>query len=336
MSLKVLKPGLLATIQDLGRYGFQKYGVVVGGALDSVSLRLANLLVGNEEGAAAIEVTMMGTSLQFEDSTLAAITGGDLSPQINGRKAPMWRPVLIRKGAILEFKALSSGCRAYLSVAGGFHIQKVMNSRSTYLRGAIGGHKGRALQSGDRLLFNQPAADLSPFSKTSSSPFTAANWYISSCHLTNKEETAVIRVIKGAEFESFSSESRKQFFNQDFSIAPQSDRMGYRLRGPALSLGESLDMLSEAVTNGTIQVPQNGQPIILLADRQTTGGYPRIAQVISVDLPAVSQLAPGRNIRFQEVTLQEAEQLYLQQEHEINKLKAGISLKMKERSRYEN
>ena len=331
MSLKVLKPGLLASIQDLGRYGFQKYGVVVGGAMDALSLRLANLLVGNKEGEAAIEITMMGTSFQFEKESWIAITGGDLSPQINGQRVPMWRPVMVRKGTVLEFKNCRSGCRAYVAIAGGLAVSQVMNSRSTYLRGAIGGYKGRALKTGDRLLFNPPTTCFSSLAETSSLPFAAANWRIPIDHIINRKKIHIVRVIKGAEFDKFSPESREQFFRQEFTITPQSDRMGYRLTGPAISLDQPFDMLSEAVTNGTIQVPTDGHPIILLADRQTTGGYPRIAQVASIDLPVVAQLTPGRSIRFQEISLSEAEHLYIERESNINQLKVGLSLKMHRR-----
>lgn len=328
MSLKVIKGGLLASIQDLGRFGFQKHGVVVGGAMDTLSFRLSNLLVGNPEGDAAIEVTMMGTALQFEKSAVIAITGGNLSPQINGKTVPMWRPVIVREGALLEFKSCQSGCRAYLAIAGGLRISEVMNSKSTYLRGAIGGYQGRALQAGDQLIFKDSLTSPSISNAANTFPFTVANWRIAAAPFINMDQTAIVRVIRGAEFDKFSLDSQNQFFNQEFVITPQSDRMGYRLTGPAISLDEPFDMLSEAVANGTIQVPKNGQPIILLADRQTTGGYPRIAQVASIDLPIVAQLIPGKRIRFQEVPLEEAERLYIKRENKINQLKRGLSLKL--------
>ncbi|HEY9577864.1 MAG TPA: biotin-dependent carboxyltransferase family protein, partial [Pseudobacillus sp.] len=206
MSLKVLKPGLLASIQDLGRYGFQKYGVVVGGAMDALSLRLANLLVGNKEGEAAIEITMMGTSFQFEKESWIAITGGNLSPHINGQRVPMWRPVMVRKGTVLDFKNCRSGCRAYVAIAGGLAVSQVMNSRSTYLRGAIGGYKGRALKTGDRLLFNPPTTCFSSLAETSSLPFASVNWRIPIDHIINRKQIPIVRVIKGAEFDKFSPE----------------------------------------------------------------------------------------------------------------------------------
>ncbi|OKL36021.1 biotin-dependent carboxyltransferase family protein [Domibacillus mangrovi] len=330
MSIKVIRPGLLASIQDLGRYGFQKYGIIVSGAMDSFSLRIANLLVGNQEGEAAIEVTMMGTSLQFEKDSLIAITGGDLSPVIEGKKVPLWKPVLVKKGSILQFTACRSGCRAYMAVFGGYDIPEVMNSRSTYLRGTIGGYEGRALQANDVLLFkkNEQAHDLVNHLKKEwkDKSFHTVDWYVPADQVLNKQE---ILVIKGAEFERFSSESKTTFFDEEFQITPQSDRMGYRLSGSELQLNEPFELLSEAVAEGTIQVPQDGNPIILLADRQTTGGYPRIAQIATVDLPAIAQLKPGEKIRFKEITLEEAEQLYLMREQNIEAIKTGLLLKQR-------
>jgi antagonist of KipI len=332
MSLKVIRPGLLASIQDLGRYGFQKYGVIISGAMDAISLRIANLLVGNEEGEAAIEVTLMGTSLSFEEDLFISITGGDISPVIDGAAVPLWRPVFVKKGSVLQFKSSKSGCRAYVAVSGGFTIPEVMNSKSTYLRGEIGGYNGRALQAGDTLSCNPLPQNTRPLfqylkSKCTRS-FYATTWYVNSEHFIHSKQASTIRVIRGAEFERFTKVSQLQFFEQEFQITPKSDRMGYRISGPIIELKESFDLISEAVTHGTIQVPQDGNPIILLADRQTTGGYPRIAQVATVDLPIIAQLKPGEKISFKEITLEEAEQLYLEQEQWIEELKVSIQFKI--------
>jgi antagonist of KipI len=236
---------------------------------------------------------------------------------------------LVKKGSVLQFTACRSGCRAYVTVFGGYDIPEVMNSRSTYLRGTIGGYEGRALQTNDVLLFkkNELAAhDLVNHLKKEwkDKSFHTVDWYVPADHVLNKQE---IRVIKGAEFERFSSAGKTKFFDEEFQITPKSDRMGYRLSGPELQLNEPFELLSEAVAEGTIQVPQDGNPIILLADRQTTGGYPRIAQIATVDLPAVAQLKPGEKIRFKEITLEEAEQLYLIREHDIEAIKTGLLLK---------
>ncbi|WP_046174756.1 5-oxoprolinase subunit C family protein [Domibacillus indicus] len=329
MSVQIIRPGLLATIQDLGRYGFQQYGVVVGGAMDSLSLRLANILVGNEEGEAAIEITMMGTSLQFKEDALISITGGNLSPVIDENPVPSWRPIFVRKDAILSFTGCKLGCRAYVAVAGGFSIPEVMNSKSTYMRGEIGGFKGRALREGDLI----PLAEENSFSrkvkeayqrKLKQSSFAAADWHVPFERYVNR---SVVRVLKGAEFEKFSDSSQKQFFEQEFHITPQSDRMGYRLSGASLQLKEPFELLSEAVANGTIQVPGDGNPIVLLADRQTTGGYPRIGQIAAADLPVIAQMKPGDRIRFQEIPLYKAEQLYIEREQEIAQIRTALLLK---------
>ena len=329
MSVRIIRPGLLATIQDLGRHGFQQYGVVVGGAMDSLSIRLANVLVGNEEGEAAIEVTLMGTSLQFEEDTLISITGGNLNPVIDGSPVPLWRPVFVKKDAVLSFAGCKSGCRAYIAVAGGFSIPNVMNSKSTYIRGEIGGFKGRTLREDDVI----PLAEENSFSlkvkkalqkKLKHNSFVAVDWYIPlERYLIGK----VVRVVKGTEFETFSESAQKQFFEQEFQITPQSDRMGYRLSGPSLQLEQPFELLSEAVANGTIQVPSDGNPIVLLADRQTTGGYPRIGQIAAADLPIIAQMKPGDRVRFKEISLDEAEQLYMEREKEIKQIRTALLLK---------
>jgi len=332
MSIKVERPGLLTSLQDLGRYGFQKYGVIVSGAMDAVSLRIANLLVGNQEGEAALEITLVGPSLTVKEDLFIAITGGDLSPQIDGESVPLWRPVYVRKGSIFSFGACRTGSRAYVAVSGGFAVEEVMNSKSTYLRGGIGGFKGRALKAGDIIQCNKmPKKSEDLFIKLKNKggfhPFAAADWYVNPASVVNIKNKTEIRVIRGGEFDHFTPASQKQFFEQEFKITPNSDRMGYRIEGRALKAEESFELISEAVSHGTIQVPKDGNPIILLADRQTTGGYPKIAQVITADLPLIAQLKPGEKTRFKEITLEEAEQLYLEQEQKMQQLKMGLQLK---------
>lgn len=331
MSIKVLRPGLLTTLQDLGRYGFQRYGVIVSGAMDQFSLRIANLLLGNKENSACLEITMMGPSLLIQKDTLISICGGNLSPKIDGYPVPQWRPVYVKEGSIVEFGACISGCRAYLAVAGGFDIQEVMGSKSTYLRAEIGGFQGRSLKENDILGFNKCSDEgINIIKKLSSmnqsSYFAAPNWFVSTEILPKYNSNPIIRIIHGGEFEKFSAESRELFFTSEFQITPQSDRMGYRLKGPTLELSQPLEMISEAVSFGTIQVPPDGNPIVLLADRQTTGGYPKIAQIASVDLPLVAQIKPGEKIRFKEISIEEAQMLYIQRELDIKKLKLGLAL----------
>ncbi|RXT04933.1 biotin-dependent carboxyltransferase family protein [Ammoniphilus sp. CFH 90114] len=331
MSIFMIRPGLLSSLQDLGRYGYQKHGVIVSGVMDPLAHRLANILVGNEENAATMEITMMGPVIEFQRDTLFSLCGGDLTPTIEGVKVPMWRPVWVKQGTQLKFGNSATGCRAYLAVAGGFDVPDVMGSKSTYLRGGIGGYRGRALQAGDEL----PVGAVSELSNRlfkrlsqihTDQPFQTVTWAVSSELLPFYTDRPTIRVIRGNEYRWFTEKSREQFFQQAFSVSPQSDRMGYRIKGPQLELMEPRELISEAVAFGTVQVPPEGQPIVLLADRQTTGGYPKIAQIISVDLPLMAQVKPGDHVHFYEVSHQEAEELYLSREREIRQLKWGISI----------
>jgi antagonist of KipI len=332
--IKIIKPGLLTTIQDLGRYGFQKFGVIVSGVMDSLSHRIANLLVGNEENAPTLEITMVGPVIEFERDTLISICGGDLSPSIDGKFVPLWRPVFVKKGSQLRFGQCKAGCRSYLAVAGGFDVPRVMGSASTYLRAGIGGFKGRPLQAGDELKLSPPnnrsirmIHDFS--SKLGDRKFVGTKWSVSAEFIPISNKIPSIRVIKGRQYHLFSKESQKSFFREPFEITTQSDRMGYRLKGPILSLASAEEMISEAVNFGTIQVPPDGNPIVLLADRQTTGGYPKIGQVATVDLPYIAQLKPGDKIKFVEVSHEEAQRLYLEREREIQQLKRALSIKWK-------
>lgn len=326
MSVKVLHPGLLTTIQDIGRVGSQKYGVIVSGAMDSYSLRLANILVGNKENEATLEITLFGTTLQFDKDTLIAITGGDFQATIDGVAAPLWRPVLIHKQSILKFNSATKGSRAYIAFGGGVHVSEVMGSKSTYLRAKVGGFEGRALQKGDILSLGQE----NNLSKKLVQQLANnnINWSINSNELINFSQHQVIRVLKGTEFHRFSKKSQQAFLREPYYLTVQSDRMGYRLEGPPISLSENFELLSEGVTFGTIQIPSSGQPIILMADRQTTGGYPKIGQVITADLSSLAQLQPTATIRFKEVTLKEAEDLIMKNEQLISNIKTAVHHKV--------
>jgi antagonist of KipI len=333
MSIRVIRPGLLTTIQDLGRHGFQNQGVVVSGAMDPFSLRIANLLVGNDEAEGTLEITMIGPKLQFEEDSLIAICGGNLSPDIDGKRIPAWRPVLIKKGCVLSFGSAKSGCRAYLAVAGGFDIPIIMGSRSTYLRAGFGGFHGRSLKKGD-ILQTRPPSDLSIgktrflYKKLGSNPYAVSKWSVGS-NIRPVYNNPLIRVTKGGEFDWFTESGKEQFFSNEFQVTSQSDRMGYRLLGPQLELSKPQELISEAVTVGTVQVPSDGNPIVLMADRQTTGGYPKIAQVVTVDLPVLAQVKPGEKIRFKEVSLEDAQKLLRLREQKIQLFKQGVYLKEK-------
>lgn len=329
MSLKIVRPGLLTHLQDAGRFGYQKYGVIVSGVMDLLSSRLANVLVGNEENDATMEITLLGPVIEFESDTLFALCGGNLSPTIIGTPVPMWRPVLAAKGTQLRFGSCVEGCRVYMAVAGGFEVPQMMASKSTYLRGGIGGYQGRALAAGDVLIYGQMSEQGKRMQKQLSagpSPFAACEWMISSEVLPVYQANPTIRAMRGKEFSWFTEDSQRRLFSQEFVVTPQSDRMGYRLQGERLEMKEPKELLSEAVAFGTVQVPSEGNPIVLLADRQTTGGYPKIAQIATVDLPLMAQIKPGDRIYFQEISHQKAQQLYLLREKQIKQLKWGISL----------
>lgn len=330
MRVEVLQPGLCTTIQDIGRYGYQQYGVIVSGAMDPVAFRLANLLVGNPENEAALEMTLIGPKLKFNGDQLIAICGGEFSAAIDGKRIPSWRPILVRDGSVLECGHVEKGCRAYMAFAGGMDVPYVLGSRSTYIRAGVGGYKGRLLKKGDQLQVKQPKANSLRLrgllsGKHLNEPFKVADWRISE-HLLPSYESSTIRVIPGPQFDQFTFASRKSFFEHEFFITQASDRMGYRLSGTALELEQPLELLSEAVTVGTIQVPSDGQPIILMVDRQTTGGYPKIGFIASVDIPIVAQRKPGEKIRFKEIHLQEAQQALFKRERMINIAAHGIDL----------
>ncbi|TWT24898.1 biotin-dependent carboxyltransferase family protein [Planomicrobium sp. CPCC 101110] len=323
--LKIIKSGLQTTVQDLGRYGFQKYGVIASGAMDPYAHRLANLLVGNEENAATLEITLVGPVIEFERDIFIALCGGDLSPKIDGKKVDTWRPLAVKGGSRLSFGAPISGCRCYLAVSGGISVPEVMNSRSTYLRAEIGGFHGRALKADDLVEANPtPAWQLAAFEKASSKE---TDWKVPAPHYSVEP---VVRMMKGRQYDLFDEESQENIFADFFFVSSNSDRMGYRLEGTPLSLEEPAELISEAVAFGSIQVPADGNPIVLLADRQTTGGYPKIGQVASVDLPLVSQLKPGDRLRFEEITLEESQRLWAEQEQKIRQLRISIQLKWEE------
>ncbi|GAA4708069.1 biotin-dependent carboxyltransferase family protein [Brevibacillus fulvus] len=331
MSIEVIKPGMNTTIQDLGRNGFQKYGIIVGGAMDTLALRLANYLVGNDEGAAGMEITLKGPRLLFHEEMLIAICGGDLSPEINGEPVALNRPVWVRKGSMLQFGYARKGCRAYLAVEGGFDVPIVLGSRDTNLRAGIGGYHGRALAEGDIIQRQQRkqqgnyAASRQLAEKMDYASFAAADWHISQSLFPSYTQSC-IRVIPAEHFACFTAESRSAFFASEYQITPHSDRMGYRLSGAKLELTMPLELTSEAVTVGTIQVPPEGNPIVLMADRQTTGGYPKIGHVATVDLPLLAQFKPGEMVRFQEITLREAQSALLRREATMKRIKLGLQL----------
>ena len=319
--LKIIKSGMQTTVQDLGRYGFQKYGVIASGVMDPFAHRIANVLAGNEENAATLEITLVGPVIQFSEDACIALCGGNLSPKINDQEVGMWRTVAVQKGDTLTFGSPRNGCRSYLAVSGGLAVPEVMNTRSTYLRAGIGGFQGRALKAGDEI-------ELNPFPVDRTVAISREmDWLVPPLRYSN---SPVIRMMEGRQFHLFNEFSKQHIFTESFSVSSHSDRMGYRLEGSPLLLEKSSEMISEAVAFGSIQVPSDGNPIVLLADRQTTGGYPKIGQIASVDLPLISQLKPGDQLSFRKISLEESQALYIGQEQQIQQIKAGIQLKREE------
>lgn len=330
MSITVLTPGILTTVQDLGRYGYQKNGVIVSGAMDTYAMRLSNIMIGNDENEGVLEITLIGPSLSIAKGNLISITGANLSPTINGKKVPMGRPIYLKKDATLKFGRCISGCRCYLSVAGGFNVPIIMGSKSTYLRAKLGGKDGRALLKNDVLeLGRKSELSLNIIKKlvelNGDESFIAPKWYIKD-YVSHNSDTTVIRVFEDRQFKNANEQIINEFFNCLFSIDTKSDRMGYRLNGPKIIFKENIEMISEEVSFGTIQIPPDGNPIILLADRATAGGYPKIAHVISCDIQKLVQLKPSDKVKFKKITLVEAESLHLRREKYIEELKKAVKL----------
>ncbi|MEF2246528.1 biotin-dependent carboxyltransferase family protein [Paenibacillus sp. IITD108] len=333
MSLYILQPGMQAMVQDLGRFGYQKYGVSPSGAMDLPAARIANWLVGNKETEAVIELTYCGAKLKAERTLLLAVCGADMSAAVDGERLPLWRPVAVRAGSTIHFGSNRAGCRAYIAIGGGIDVQPVLQSRSTYLRGELGGLQGRALQSGDRieLLSDDVKASTMQIKllkrMKAGSSLSASDWHADSAAYDGRHNPALIRVITGKHFEWLTEKSKMELLYTAFKIGMQSDRMGSKVEGAALQLERPIELLSEGVATGTVQLPPNGQPIILLADRQTTGGYPRIAHVCAADLPKLAQLKPGDAFRFEFISQREAESLLIKKELELQQIKAAIALK---------
>ncbi|MFB5253499.1 biotin-dependent carboxyltransferase family protein [Bacillus mycoides] len=328
MDVEVLHAGMFTTVQDLGRSHYQQYGVPVGGAMDKNALRMINMLVGNEENEAGLEITIMGPKLLIKKTTLLAIGGADMEPLLNGERIPLWRPVLAEEGSMLCLGKAKSGCRAYVTFAGGINIDRTMGSKSTYIRAALGGIEGRMLKKGDYFQIGTGAEVGSRFIRNlQEEERIKTKWAICNNTLPKYKKQPILRVITDFEYDQFTEESIKSFFSKEYKVSKYADRMGYRLDGDVLNRVEEIEILSSPVTFGTIQVPNGGQPIILMADRQTTGGYPRIGNVISVDLPLLAQLKPGDYVTFEKITMEEAAQLYIEQETSMSLLKKFIALR---------
>jgi biotin-dependent carboxylase-like uncharacterized protein len=308
--LRVIAPGLMTTLQDLGRPGYQRLGIPVCGALDPVSLRAANLLVGNPPGTGALEIAYQGPTLAVEAESVrvafagasAALDVGEGGNGVGAQRVPVLQSVRLHKGQTLKIGALSGSAVGYLAVEGGFDIAPVLGSQSTYLRAGLGGFEGRALREGDLLPLKLAGAD------------DRGERVLASLELAPPQR---FRVVFGPQDDFFSAQGKRTLLESTYTVSPASDRMGMRLDGPALEHAGSYNIVSDGIAPGSIQVPGNGLPIVLLADRQTTGGYPKIATVISADLPALGRLMPGAKVAFAQVDIATAEAAHRQ-------LRAGL------------
>ena len=327
MKVMVIRAGFLSTVQDLGRTGFREFGVSVGGALDSYALRVANLLVGNEESNAALEITLGGLQLRFDDERLVAWCGGDFDVRLGSTSFSAGRAAFVRAGEELTINQPKIGCRAWLAISGGIDVPIVLESRSTDLRAGFGGLDGRALQDGDVIRLGEISSrakacldDLR--AERIARVFAPCDW------ASPAKPASILRIVRGSDWARFDDSSHAASTRERFSVLSESDRMGARLEGPELKRNEDVDLVSEAVAPGTIQVPPNGNPIVLLGDCQTIGGYPKIAHVITVDLPIAAQLRAGDGVRFQEVLLSQAHLLLAKREHDFALFRIGLETHM--------
>ena len=312
--IEVVEGGLFTSVQDLGRYGYQRYGVPVSGAMDPYSLRLANILLGNPEEAAALEITLVGPKLEFLTNTVIALGGADLAPRINGRPVPPWQALKVAKGSLLTFDGPRSGVKSYLAVPGGIDVPVVMGSRSTYAQGSLGGHEGRSLKPGDRI---------SALKKVAGSHAESAT--IPRSLVPGREHDFRIRVVLGPQTDAFTPEGIAVFFSSTYTVSQQSNRIGYRLQGPAVDHLKSADIISDGVTFGAVQITGDGLPVVLMADRGTTGGYTKIGAVISVDIGELAQTLPGDHVTFQAVSVEEAHRLLSEREEEVQRFKEHVT-----------
>lgn len=305
--------GFLTTIQDDGRYGYQKFGVSPAGPMDRRSFHLANILAGNHREEGALEITYMGPKIHFEESNIISITGGDLGATINGKEIPMYQAILVQKGDTLQFSGVKNGCRSYIAFSGGLALPEIMGSKATLIRNQLGPIDGRAIKAGDHIAFSSPKTTLPHF-----------NQRFAPQELFGKSEIC-LRVLLGPQDDCFTSKAFHTFFQSSYTISNEFDRMGCRLEGKKIEHKVDGNIITDGIAFGSVQVPTNGQPIIMLADRQSTGGYTKIATVISPDLSLLAQSMPGNQVRFLKVSLSTAEIIYLRYQKELADLEKKLN-----------
>ena len=313
MGIQIINGGFLTTIQDMGRYGYQETGMSVSGVMDTRAASLANILVGNDTNEAVIEITMMGPTMKFTEDEIIAVTGGDLGAKIDGKPVERYRAVLVKAGQTLSFMGMYGGSRAYIAFAGGLDIPVVMGSRSTNLKSKVGGYEGRKLGTGDEIAFRAPASWL---------PHMAERVYGLPSYGA-KEWT--LRVVMGPQDDCFTDKGINTFLNSTYTISNEYDRMGCRMEGDVIEHKNGGDIITDGISFGAVQVPSHGTPIVMMADHQTTGGYTKIACVVSVDLPELAQCMPGHTVRFKKIGIEEAQELYCQWRDYLKRLEKELN-----------
>ncbi len=308
MGIYIQNPGFLTSVQDRGRFGLQKDGVSPSGAMDLHSMRLANLLLDNDMDEAVLETTFMGPEILFTETNFFAVTGAPMKLTLNGREVPMYTALYGPAGSVLQCGGVSTGCRSCIAFGGGLEVLETAGSKSTLLRNAIGGWNGRKLQAGDKIGFAAPVEFLE-------------NYDIR--HVPQKigGKEIQLRVIGGPQEERFTQTGLEAFYETTYEVSQECDRMGYRLEGEKIEHKTDGNIISDGIALGAVQVPTSGLPIIMLSERQSMGGYTKIANVISVDLPLIAQSVPGTRIRFKQVTVEEAQKLWLSELKELEELK---------------
>jgi KipI family sensor histidine kinase inhibitor len=321
-AMTVITPGLMTSVMDLGRPGYQYLGVPVGGALDRFTARIANAVVGNADEAALLEMTQTGPTLRFDRPALVAWYGADMGATVGADRLPVHRAVRVAAGEQIESGPARGGVRAWLAVAGGLDVPPVLGSRSTDSASAFGGLQGRRLQSGDRLDALEPG----PWARAEMTGVRRSSpWFVHPEGLCPPAAFGVVRAMTGPEWDWFTAESQQAFFTSVWHVTKDADRMGVRLEGPALMRRDTKEMISTAAPEGLVQVPAGGQPIVLLAGRQTVGGYPGIASIASVDWGVLAQVVPGDTIRFEAISIEAAHALMLSREEAFAQLRAGLN-----------
>src|ERR1051325_8808699 len=320
MTATAIRAGFLTSVQDLGRTGFREFGVSTSGARDTFASRVANVLVGNDQGAAGLEITLGGLQFRFDDERIVAWCGGEFDVRIGSMALPAGHAGFVPAGEELKFGRPEVGCRAWLAISGGIDVPIVLGSRSTDLRAQFGGFEGRALHDGDVVpLGLQPGS--SPPAKEGISSWAAPHDWVSPA-----KRDPILRFVQGIDWPRFNDVTIQRFTSEAFTVASDSDRMGARFEGAELKRADEGDLISEAVAPGTIQVPPSGKPILLLGDCQTIGGYPKIAHVITVDMGIAAQLRAGDRVRFSEISMADAHRFLLSRARDLECFRIGLSL----------